>query len=412
MKVIYDIIKICPIYEGILSRLKALTVCRLVGIYGEFLEISPSVADYVQRNDFKISGPIQDYLKTQFNLFYKNIDAEADEDFETLKFYLREAMMEGKSIPAKFLYATLYLTSVRGLYDKGKYERVIDVVGVLKENDSFPRMDESVQTQLQRYYCMALARETNEKFYTEVEWFRRQTPFNRIEYDFLRGFMFRQNGEFDKAIERYNKILEKNPRHRRSLRELVSSYRGLEDYENFGEYAEMNYNNDSDNPYHIQPYFEFLLHKKDKEEYDLNRLNNMLSTIERIHQITSISAYYELNAQYAMYIENDYDRALHFLKEGDTQFPHSPYILRTYFDCHELKMNISGMGGILAKLKECSDLNRPSKISYQRRQIIYQAYQGKSYESINLQIRQLASLSDSAKEKLSRRVKKILEKRK
>ena len=135
----------------------------------------------------------------------------------------------------------------------------------------------------------------------------------------------------------------------------------------------------------------------------------MIKTIENRHRIMPIPAYYELNAQYAMYIERDYDRALYFLDEGDNKFPNSPYILRTYFDCFELKKDIHGMKNVLEKLKKCADLNRPNKISYQRRYIIYEAYNGKSFINLKLQIYQLNILTDSAREKLIKRVQLILE---
>jgi TIR protein len=410
MKVVYDIVNIHPVYESILARLKALTICRLVG-QGEYLEVSPLVADYVQRNNFQISDSIRTYLRSQMNSFYENMKAYEKEDFESLKFFLKEALMEGKEIPQGFLYATLYLMSVRELYDKNNYKRVMEIMDILKSNGSFSRFDGSVQEQLQQYYCRALARETDDKFYTEVEWFKTQEPFNDIEYNFLRGFMFRQIGEFGKAIERYNKILEKRGTHRRALRELVSAYRGMEDYENFGDYAEMNYHTDPENLYNIQPYFEVLLQKVTKSPDELLKLDQMLSTITKHHNITPTSVYYELNALHAMYIEKDQARALQFLREGNASFPNSPYILRTYFDCYEMDKNRIGMEEILGLLKKRAKNNRASNISYQRREIIYQAYNGKSLSVLMIQIRRLTMLTEAAQNKLVKHVKKIVDTR-
>ena len=410
MKVVYDIVNIHPVYASILARLKALTICRLVG-QGEYLEVSPLVADYVQRNNFQISDSIRTYLRSQINSFYANMKTYEKEDFESLKFFLKEALMEGKEIPQGFLYATLYLMSVRELYEKNNYKRVMEIMGILKSNGSFSRFDSPVQEQLQRYYCLALARETDDKFYTEVEWFKIQDPFNEIEYNFLRGFMFRQIGEFGKAIERYNKVLEKRGTHRRALREMVSAYRGMEDYENFGDYAEMNYPTDPENLYNIHPYFEVLLQKVTKSPDELLTLDQMLSTITKHHNITPTSVYYELNALYAMYIEKDQARALQFLREGHASFPNSPYILRTYFDCYEMDKNRMGMGEILGLLKKCAKNNRASNISYQRREIIYQAYNGKSLSILMTQIRQLTMVTESAKNKLAKQVKKIVDTR-
>ena len=103
--------------------------------------------------------------------------------------------------------------------------------------------------------------------------------------------------------------------------------------------------------------------------------------------------------------------ALQFLREGNASFPNSPYILRTYFDCYEMDKNRIGMEEILGLLKKCAKNNRASNISYQRREIIYQAYNGKSLSVLMIQIRRLTMLTEAAQNKLVKHVKKIVDTR-
>lgn len=411
MQVLYDIIKLDSQYQEVLTRLKALTICRLVGSSNDYIEVSPVIADYIQRNNFKTSKKINEYLGKQIEEFNKNItnpNITDLEDFETIKFYLKENLKNGKEVPEKFLYSTLYLKSVRELYDKTSYKKVIEIMTALKQNGSFDRFDLPIQERLQGYYCRALARETNEQFYIEVEWYKNQGHFNKKEYYFLRGFMFRHMGEFKKAIERYSSILREDPKHRGALREIVAAYRGLEDYESYRDYAKYNYQHDPTNPYQIQPYFESIIQKTEKSSEEKEDIDEILVTITKINMNNPLVSYYEIKALYAMYITKSKEEAIQFIKEGKREFPESTYILKTEFDCYEKYSDIAGMMKSIKELEKYSKNNRSAIISLKRRQILLDAHLKKSEEIIFLQIEALKELTNEAKENLKKRVKLII----
>ena len=74
--------------------------------------------------------------------------------------------------------------------------------------------------------------------------------------------------------------------------------------------------------------------------------------------------------------------------------------------------NTMEMKRILGLLKNCAKKNRASNISYQRREIIYQAYDGKSLPILMTRIPQLTMLTAAAQNKLVKHVKKIIDTRK
>ena len=404
-RVILDVIQLIPAYKDILNRLKSLNICRSIGAANETLEVSPMIADYVQRSGFQIAQPVRQYMEHQLQKLRESTDNNYEE-FESLKYYLKETLKKGDKIPDNLLYSTIYLKSVRELYDEKKYKRVIEIMKNIHDNGAFALLDDHIKEQLQRYYCLSLAREGEEAFYGAVKWYKDQDPFNKVEYNFLRGFMFRQSGEFSEAIERYLKVLKINPKHRRALREIVAAYRGMEDYENCYKFAKDNYHNDKNNPYHIQPYFDLIIRKENRSQEEMKDLEQIKEKIDELHKIKPLVAYYEINAQYALVIEKDKREALHFLHEGERQFPHSPHIIKSEFDYFERYADLRGMEVALEKLKE--HINRATSNAYEYRNILYHAHQGEPLVRLEIEISSLKHLTDSAKNRLRDRVGKIL----
>ena len=215
-------------YGQIFSLFKTLTICRYLGISNEYIEVNPLVSDYIQRNRFETSSEIKLLINkkiSEFNESINDTDKLLAEDFENIKYYLKSNVMKGKDIPARFMYSTVYLSSIYELYNHQKYKQVINVVEKLKESGTFVKYDPPIQDRIQGYYCRALAREIDPKFYSEVEYFH---PSNKSsgdykEYNFLRGFMFRHNSEFGKALDRYKNVLNVDPNYRSAMREISCS---------------------------------------------------------------------------------------------------------------------------------------------------------------------------------------------
>lgn len=306
------------------------------------------------------------------------------------------------------MYATVYLSSIYDLYNRQQYTKVISIVEGLKENGSFARYDAPIQARFQGYYCRSLAREINEKFYEEVEFFNHQGTenFDAVEYNFLKGFMHRNNSEYGKALECYKRVLAKKPTHRSAMREIVIVYKGLEDYESAFEYAQENYLKEPENPYQIQPYFEMLVRKpaRDRNEIENTRISEMIDTISRMHEIRPSTTYYEMRGQYETYIQNNKTEAFSILSLGMKKFPESSYIAKVLFDCAEKWNDTAQMQIAIQKLKEMSEQNKSTKVAYNIRQVFYYAHQGKPKDFIFGKIDAIRGIDDDAKERIKRKV--------
>ena len=347
-ELLLSVLELSQGYQNAFLYLKNSTICRYLGVAKEYIEVNPVISDYIQRNRIELPRDIKEILSSRLADFNNRImsgDATISEDYENVKYYLKSNIIDGKDIPERFMYSTVYLASIYELYNRQKYPQVISIVEKLKDSRAFFRYDLPAQIRIQEFYCRALARQTDQRFYEEVEFFKNDATKNMVEYEFLRGFMFRHKSEYGKALDRYKRVLTMQPHHRSAMREIVIVYRGLYDYESAYEYAKSNYVNEPENPFHIQPFFEILVRKsfKNRTEEENEYIQQMLSTITRLHGTKPITTYYEMQAQHATYIEGDEHRALSLLEEGRTKFPDSSYVVRTLFDCSEYFCNLDRM---------------------------------------------------------------------
>ena len=404
-----EILKTKDTYGQAFSLFRTLTICRYLGITNEYVEVNPLVSDYIQRSKFEPSSEIKQLLNKKVADFNKSInDTEKTlaEDFENIKYYLKTNIMEGKDIPSRFMYSTVYLSSIYELYNHQSYKQVVNLVEKLKETGAFAKYDPPIQDRIQGYYCRALARETDSRFYSEVEYFHpsNSSSGDYKEYNFLRGFMFRHNSEFDKALDRYKKVLKVDPKYRSAMREIVAVYRGLEDFESAYEYAKSNYLHDSENSYQIQPFFEILVRKKVKTNDEEKYIEDMLSTIRRINDLSLSTSFYEIFAQYHTFVEKDKEAALSIIHNGSKLFPDSSYILRTWFDCSEYFKDISEMERAIQLLEPMSSNSKSIRVAFSIRQCVLFAYEKKPLDFIHNTISGISGLNDDAKQRIQKRV--------
>ena len=407
------VLEIKGIYKTAFALFRASTICRYLGVSNEYIEVNPLISDYIQRSHFKVPDDIDEMLKKRLDAFndsIQNEDKTKGEDFENIKYYLKTNILNGKEIPSRFMYSTLYISSIYDLYNNQKYPQVISIVKGLKNAGAFDRYDYSAQAQIQRYFCRSLARVGDDLFYKEVEFFKYYAHDSQnIEYNFLRGFKFRQEAEYSKALGYYKKVLSEQPKHRSAMSEIVIVYRNLEDYENAYEYAKANYLREPENPYQIQPFFEILIRKSSaltKEED--NYINEILDTMKRIQLTKPTNTYYEILGQYAAFVERNKDRAISLLRNGNDIFPESSFVVRSLFDCAEQFRDTDVMKEALVQLKELSSNSKSIMLAYQIRTAIYNAYEQKPRDFILNQIDSIIGLNNEAKTRLKGRIDSIM----
>lgn len=401
-------------YKQAFALLKRYTICRYLGQAHEYIEINPLVSDHIQRNRLSLPNDIKQLLDSRIDKIRSVVDSGEStmaEDFEDLKFYLKQNIIQGLDIPERFMYSTLYMASIYELYNSQKYTHVISLVQKLKETHSFERYDTPVQDRIQSYYCRSLARQADARFYDEVDYFKsRESSNKQVEYDFLRGFMYRNESKYDKALEWFKKVLASQPGHRSAMREIVTVYRGLEDYESAYEYAKTNYTSDPENVYQIQPYFEILIHK-DKASLsgeEAGHIKDMLDTVNELMRTSSTAAHYVILGLHAAFVDHDLDRAIAYFENGAKKHPDSSHIVKYLFDCYEFFDNVQGMASALDQLEPFGQTSKAAEIAHKIRQAIFYAYQCKPHNFISNHINAIPSLNEDAKNRLIKKTGAII----
>lgn len=392
------IIKRNPIYLEILNTLKLHLICSYTGNSGEYIKLNTVISDYILRSNFSLSDEIKEILNENINIFKQNMNNPAYLDylsFSEFVYYVKENLKLGNHMPEKFLYSAIYVKSIIELYNSKKYDRVIDIIKNINENNTFMYLDDQVQNVIQFYYCSSMARKRMPEFESAVSYFKSKSLYQ--EYNFLKGFNYRLRGNYKLAEVNYLNVLRDNPNHDKARRELVIIYTNLQQYDIALDLAKQNYNDSPENMYQIQGYFDCLIHSQPLNQQQLQDIENMINSSRVIANTKMTEMYYQLEAKYAAFIEHDFKKAIEYIYKGLEAFPESFYINKDYFDICRQKHDIRGMENSIHALKEIKLFNDANyKIALDTREAILDAYKGKSQMSIQLKLKSLTYLSDNA----------------
>lgn len=406
------VIKKNAVYRQILSRIKMFTICSTVGTSGEYLKLNSVIRDYVLRSGFSMTDDIKGILNDNIEEFTKRMEDPEYMNylsFSEFSYYVKENLKNNVSVPDRFLYATVYVKSVVELYNAGKYSRVLDIVKDMKQSRLFLNSDEDVKNVIQFYYCSSLARLKKIEFDAEVSYFRENESYQ--QYNFLKGFNYRLQGQYQMAENSYLNVLEKNPRHDKARRELVLIYTNMQDYDTALDLAEQNYRDYPENLYQMQAYFDCLMYKTDLTERQEKDINDILKTAESIYRTAASEIYFQLKAKYLAFIDYDTKKALQVLEEGLVKFNHSFYIHKDYFDICRRANDKLGMEKAYNNLKSIAGSgNANFSIALLCREAYLDAFQGKSKVAIGLKLKSNSHLTENAMENIMNHVDAILKK--
>lgn len=137
----------------------------------------------------------------------------------------------------------------------------------------------------------------------------------------------------------------------KAKREKVLVLKNLQQFEEAMGLAKENYYLYSDNPYHIQAYFDCLINTYYKQpENEL--LYELLIKLEKIQSEKAQSMHSRCRALYLAYVEQDYDTALSQINRAASDFPRDKkYALVVKFDIAQLFKKIDTMQETIKELE-------------------------------------------------------------
>lgn len=389
-------------YSEYLDRFLLQGICETVGSLQEYIRVNDSIKDYIIRSDYKISQEHHQKVLSNVKDYIANLDYAENFNVPELLFNLKASLLNGINIDEKYIFPSIYLKTMNDLYYSGKYSEVVGFAE--KALDRINNYDESMIFEIRYLLCLALAKlskqnnaDYKQRFNSEVQ--NIQGP----DHDFLYGYYYRQIGKFDKALEKLDSSLSKRNNFSKAKREKVQVLLAMQDFPAALELAKLNYNNYPNNPYHIQAYFACVIKSDVSQKEDI--LKELIDHIDLIGNEVSKEMSPRFKAQYAAFIDDDFDKAIEEIDQAILINPTIQYARFVKFDIADRFGEIDIMKEIIRFFEE-SDL----KVKYHNNYIYMQSLLIKREQGIDKAIsyfnNNIRNYTIQAKERFINRLEK------
>lgn len=377
-------------YFQLLNDFANRSICEYVGSNKEYIKINDIIKDYIQRSDYKVGELFTSKLKESLEKFLKNpsIDEYTMPEF---LFNMKEAMVNGETVDHNYVIPSLYLKSMKELYEKrGRYNDVIKFAHKALENEQY--MDESIVFEIRYLLCLSLAKTQNNEMLTEVQKIR------GADHNFLKGFYYRQIGKADKALIEYNKSLEIRTNYSKAKRELVQVYIMLQEYDRAKVLAKEHYESNSENAYHIQAYFMCLI-KGEKSQEIRGELEKLLENLNSIKSEKAKEMYLRCKAQFEAFYNEDEELAISIINQDIKEYPYLNFAYMVKFDICEKFNRIEDMKEIVKHLQSIDAKRYHNNIVCF--QSIISALEGKVHIAVEYFEKNIRNYTDQAKDRFT-----------
>lgn len=329
---LYEILSVTPKYIEIYENLFQESFIELEGVNGEYVRLNEVIRNYIARAGVKIKLEHRKKAASLFEEMFAN-DSSAWYNANDFLLAIRENVKHGKSIDSDYMIPSVYLKSMSDLYADMRYEDVVRLARRALEHVN--NSDRKIMYEIRYLLCSALAKLRHENCLSEINYTDPETGRYLFDFEartFLSAFYYRQIGKSDRALDRLNELLAKHPEMSKAKREKVLVLKNLQLFEEATGLAKENYYLFSDNPYHIQAYFDCLINTYYKKPEN-NLLYELLTKLSRIQSEKAQSMYWRCRALYCAYVEQDWDAALSQINEAVSNFPKDKkYALIVKFD--------------------------------------------------------------------------------
>ena len=392
-------------YNKLINEFIVDHLCYELGSNKEYITLSKPVKDVIVRSDWKLEDNIEEKLKNYIKVSLENFDIESKGISRYFYAFKEQLINSPQDINIHKIVPSIVLKAIVTLYDQKKKWKEVIVLGEKILNDGYHVLDEQIENQIRKYLCLAYIREyikTNnneyeEKFKQEVQ------KIKDSSHDFLFGFFYRLTGQYNKALERLKKALERNPKSEKAKREIVQVYLSIFDYNNALSIARENYYSYKQNPYLFQAYMNCMI--KTFNENREEKEKEIKKVFEEFKKFVGLSVQakemYEMErAKYLSLINPD--EAKNKIEEVIDGFPDSIYPKLSMFEIADKLDDLDMLNKAFEYIKKVKN-KLPNKYIYEICEIIYKAKNGERDNAL-LKLNSLKNYPDTTKEALKRRL--------
>ena len=282
------------------------------------------------------------------------------------------------------------------LYNKDKnYKDVVKFADKALENEDF--MDANIVFEIRYMLCLSLAKLRNTRFTKEVQ------KIKGADHNFLMAYYYRLTNRYDKALEKLIDSLKERKNFSKANRELVQVYINLQEYDKAREQAKKNFDNDMNNPYHIQAYFTCLI-RSEKNDENRKILIELIDLMSRVNSDIAKEMLLRLKAQYEAFYNDDEELALALIEQAIDEYPKLQYALLIKFDICDKFNRVEEMERIILKLRRINNQSYMNNIVYYEAVIL--AKKGKLEDAILHVEKNLKNYTDEAIERVKIKLEK------
>lgn len=342
ISMLQEILSVTPGYLDFYEMLFQESLFELEGVNGEYVRLNEVIRNYIARSGAKVLPEHRQKAQQLFEDMFKK-DQNAWNNSTDFLLAIQENVKQGKSVPSQYVIPSVYLKSMSDLYADMQYENVIRLAKRSLENSD--NIDKKIIYETRYLLCSALAKLKKSECLNEIQ---------HLDFDdktFLQAFYYRQVGKNDRALGRLNDLLSRRPNMSKAKREKVVVLKNLQQFEEATGLAKENYYLYSDNPYHIQAYFDCLINTYPKNHED-DLLYELVEKLGRIQSEKAQSMYGRCYALLLAYVEDDYDAAMHQIDQTIIDFPRDKkYALVVKFDIAQLFRQAETMNKVIIALE-------------------------------------------------------------
>nr|WP_246611443.1 toll/interleukin-1 receptor domain-containing protein [Arthrospiribacter ruber] len=331
------------VIEKQIVDLNGKALVEYIGANKEYIRLNDGIRDFLLRAGYRISSNVKERLKKHIELFIKT-DSSVNEDISDFFYSMKGALLSDYKFQSRLLLPSHYLKTMIALYEIDRdFKNVIVLADKVLEKEV--KIDLSIRREIRYWLCLALAREKDERFKNEVQFFKDS------DYNFLFGFYYRMIGKPDYALEKYEQAITQRHNFARAQRELVQVLSTLELFDEALGHAKENYENEKSNPFHIQAYFDCLIRTNNPKDSD-RQLLRLLDELKKINTRKANEMACLAEADYYLLVRGKPDQAKRIIDGALDEFGISLYSLNRKFNIAEKSANNVDMQDIISKFKQ------------------------------------------------------------
>lgn len=204
--------------QNVISKMMVYGIVSTFGPSDTFVRLDHFISDYVKRNRISLPSDLEAYVME----VAENTVATDDitEDVSLYLFKVKRSIVQGHCDNKSFLIPSIVIKSLMDVYNTHNYKMVVKICDAVA--DDLHCYYKDIHREISYWACLALCRmaknsERNaNRFWTEIK------NIDGTDEEFLKGFYFRNQGDYQRAEKYYRLALEHSPNMQRAKRELVT----------------------------------------------------------------------------------------------------------------------------------------------------------------------------------------------